>query len=142
MIGIKGRLRRLQETRKSDSKHFMRSPPTGHCPGGSREPPPALWRLALFGRSPMKRSILALVAFLAFGLFSASFVHGEDAAKKEAKTVSGTSACATCDGVTKAEHQIMIVDKDGQRWVLVGDSESYKKAHKVRMDGKKMTAKL
>ena len=58
----------------------------------------------------------------------------------EAKTVTGKSDCATCSGITEDGHQIMLVDKKGMRWVLIGDSESYKRAHKVRMDEKTMTA--
>ncbi len=88
----------------------------------------------------MKRTILAVAAAIMFGLFT-STVIAEDA-KKESKTVSGKSACATCDGVTEKGHNIMLVDESGSRWVLIGDSESYKKAHKVRDQGKKMTATL
>ena len=36
----------------------------------------------------------------------------------------------------------MLVDKEGTRWVLLGDSDSYKKAHEVRKAGKTMTATL
>ena len=59
-----------------------------------------------------------------------------------AKTVTGKSECATCSGVTAAGHSIMLVDKEGTRWVLLGDSDSYKKAHEVRKAGKTMTATL
>ena len=65
--------------------------------------------------------------------------------KAEKKTVSGKSACATCDGVTKAAHHVMIVAEDGTRWVLTPDTkenESYKAAHKARKGGEKMTATL
>ena len=92
----------------------------------------------------MKASNLfaALVAgVLSLGL-SANFAMAEKADKK---TVSGKSACATCDGVTKAAHHVMIVAEDGTRWVLTPDSkenESYKAAHKVRKGGEKMTATL
>src|SRR3954462_2936712 len=63
---------------------------------------------------------------------------------KELKTVSGTSACAMCDGMPVADHAIMIQAKDGTRWVLVGGekSEGYKKAFEARMDGKQMVAPL
>ena len=67
---------------------------------------------------------------------------GLSRAEEKAKTVSGTSACATCSGVTDAGHAIMLVDAKGSRWVLIGDSDSYKAAHKVRQDDKKMTATL
>ncbi len=69
-------------------------------------------------------------------------VYANFASAAEAKTVSGKSACATCEGVTAAGHSIMIVTEDGSRWVLLGDSESYKKAHDVRKEGKTMTATL
>ena len=81
-----------------------------------------------------------LAAFAAVALFAN--VSLADDAKKELKTVSGKSACATCEGVTAKGHSIMIVDKEGTRWVLLGDSESYKQAHKVRDEGKSFTAKL
>jgi len=63
---------------------------------------------------------------------------------KEAKTVTGKSSCATCDGITKAKHEVMLVDKDGMRWVLVKDKDAkgYEKAHDVRKEDKKMTATL
>ncbi|HEV8606533.1 MAG TPA: hypothetical protein VGQ99_14260 [Tepidisphaeraceae bacterium] len=89
----------------------------------------------------MKRSILTALGLALVLAFSAGALAKEEK-KAETKTISGKSACATCDGVTKAGHNIMLVDKDGNRWVLIGDSDSYKKAHEVRMDGKKMTATL
>jgi hypothetical protein len=63
--------------------------------------------------------------------------------KKEAKTVSGKSSCAQCDGVTTAKHEIMIVDKDGGRWVLAKDKDSkgYDAVHKARKEGKSVVAK-
>jgi hypothetical protein len=64
----------------------------------------------------------------------------QQAASKEVKTVSGKSACATCEGVTDAGHNIMLVDAKGARWVLIGKGEDYKKAHGVRQDGKAMKA--
>lgn len=91
----------------------------------------------------MKRfSLLAALAAVALWTNVAAAEDAEKAASKEAKTVSGKSACATCEGVTAKGHSIMLVDKEGTRWVLVGDSESYKKAHKVRDAGKKMTATM
>jgi hypothetical protein len=90
----------------------------------------------------MKRSHLLTVAM---GILSlALFANLSQAAEKAeaAKTVTGKSECATCSGVTAAGHNVMLVDKDGTRWVLVGDSESYKKAHDVRKSGKSMTATL
>lgn len=87
----------------------------------------------------MKRSLMSVLVVMALGLFSAQ-VFGKDEAAKEEKTIEGKSACATCDGVTKDGHKIMIVDKDGTRWVLLGEGEAYKKAHKVRDKGVKMTA--
>ena len=91
----------------------------------------------------MKRSYWTVVAALLSLALVASFATAADKAeKKDHKTVSGKSACATCSGVTEAGHQIMLVDKDGMRWVLIGNSDSYKKAHEVRDDGKKMIATL
>jgi hypothetical protein len=95
----------------------------------------------------MKRFAM-MVAMAAAVAVWANVATAEDAAKddaqqaagKEVKTISGKSACATCDGVTEKGHNIMLVDKDGGRWVLIGSGEDYKKAHKVRTEGKKMTA--
>jgi uncharacterized membrane protein len=96
----------------------------------------------------MKRFTL-LVAFAAALAVWANVASAEDkapkddaqqAASKEVKTVSGKSACATCDGVTTAGHNIMLVDEKGMRWVLVGSGDDYKKAHGVRSEGKQMKA--
>ena len=87
----------------------------------------------------MKRSLLTVLGLALIFAFT-SALSAED--KKAEKTVSGKSTCAECDGITKSGHNIMLVDKDGTRWVLIGDSASYKEAHKVRHEGKKMTATL
>lgn len=85
----------------------------------------------------MKRSTLLLaVAILA--AFACANVARADAPK----TITGKSACATCSGVTESGHAIMLVTPDGDRWVLIGDSPSYKAAHEVRSDDKTMTATL
>ena len=98
----------------------------------------------------MKRFSL-LIAFGAMFTLCASVVIADDkaasddakqAASKEVKTVSGKSACATCEGVTDAGHNIMLVDGKGMRWVLVGQGDDYKAAHKVRQDGKQMKAQF
>lgn len=86
----------------------------------------------------MKRFAM-LVAVLASVALWGNLARADDE-QKDTHRISGKSACATCDGVTKAEHQIMLVDEKGERWVLVGKGEDYDKAHKVRKDGKKMTA--
>ena len=86
----------------------------------------------------MKRTILSV----AVALFATALFVNVAAAEDKAKTVSGKSACATCDGVTDDGHSIMLVAEDGTRWVLKGEGDDYKAAHKVRKDGKTMTAKL
>jgi hypothetical protein len=91
----------------------------------------------------MKRSLLTVLG-LALVLAFTSGVLAKDEKKADTKTITGKSGCAECDGVVKhgdAMH-IMLTDKAGTRWVLIGDSASYKKAHEVRMDGKNMTATL
>lgn len=67
---------------------------------------------------------------------------GSEKTAATAKTITGKSACATCEGVTPDGHAILLIDKDGYRWVLIGDSEGYKAAHKVRQNGKTITATL
>jgi hypothetical protein len=90
----------------------------------------------------MKRSLFAVaVAMLSLAVWG-KVVRAEDKKADAPKTVSGKSECATCSGVTSAGHNVMLVDKDGTRWVLIGDSESYKKAHEVRKASKQMTATL
>lgn len=79
------------------------------------------------------RTATVMLAFAGAGLAQAG---------ESVKTVSGKSDCATCSGVTSAGHSLMIVDAKGERWVLLGDSDSYKAAQKDRMDAKKMTATL
>jgi len=86
----------------------------------------------------MKSILIALSLGLVLA-FSAGAL-AKDEKKAETKTISGKSGCSECDGITKAGHNILLTDKDGNHWVLIGDSDSYKEAHKVRMDGKKMTA--
>ncbi len=89
----------------------------------------------------MKRSFLTALGLALVLAFSAGALAKEEK-KADTKTISGKSGCSECDGVVKAGHNILLTDKDGNRWVLIGDSDSYKEAHKVRMDGKKMTATL
>jgi len=91
----------------------------------------------------MKRSLLTALGVALLLAFSAGAL-AKDEKKAETKTITGKSGCAECDGVVKhgdAMH-IMLTDKAGTRWVLIGDSASYKEAHKARMDGKTMTATL
>ena len=80
----------------------------------------------------------AVVAIALTGAFATA-----DDAKKEARTVSGKSSCAQCDGVTTAKHEIMIVAKDGTRWVLAKDKDTknYDAVHKARKEGKNVVAK-
>ena len=91
----------------------------------------------------MKRSLLTVLG-LALVLAFTSGVLARDEKKADTKTITGKSACAECDGVVKGGDpmHIMLTDKDGTRWVLIGDSDSYKAAHKLRHDGKTMTATL
>ena len=85
--------------------------------------------------------ILAALSLALVLAFSAGALAKEDK-KADTKTITGKSGCAECEGVAKAGDpmHIMLTDKDGTRWVLIGDSASYKEAHKVRHDGKTMTA--
>ena len=87
------------------------------------------------------KAILTALSLALVLAFSAGALAKEDK-KAETKSITGKSSCAECEGVAKAGDpmHIMLTDKDGIRWVLIGDSASYKEAHKVRMDGKTMTA--
>jgi methionine-rich copper-binding protein CopC len=91
---------------------------------------------------------LAAAAMLAVGISAGVSMAGStlttDAPKSESavKTITGKSACATCEGVTSDGHAILLIQKDGTRWVLDGDSASYKAAHELRKMGKTITATL
>ena len=92
----------------------------------------------------MKRflTILAVVCISGGVAFAEDAEKSAGKKKSEAKTVSGKSGCATCDGMPVKGHKILLTADDGTRWVLEGDDATYKAAHKVRKDGKKMTATL
>jgi hypothetical protein len=75
---------------------------------------------------------LALVAMLMSGRALAA----------DEKTVTGKSACAHCSGTINGDCTLMLTADDGTKWVLVGSSDSYKAAMKVRGEGKKMIATL
>ena len=91
-----------------------------------------------------RRNLFSLAAAVAVAAFV--FALPAQAAKKEksaagTKTVTGKSSCASCDGATVDGHAIMLTDKKGVRWVLIGDgSDSYRTAQGVRKEGKTMTA--
>ena len=86
----------------------------------------------------MKRStvLFAVAVLAAFAMSNAA--RAADAPK----TITGKSSCATCSGVTESGHALMLVTSAGERWVLIGDSDSYKSAHDVRKQDKTMTATL
>lgn len=92
----------------------------------------------------MKRllTVLAVVCLSGGIAFAEDKAADKKTEKAEAKTVSGKSGCATCDGLPVKGHKILLTADDGTRWVLEGDSAAYKAAHKVRKEGKKMTATL
>lgn len=97
----------------------------------------------------MKRSTLAalVAAALSVSCYTVATVRAEEkpaggSAAAESKTITGKSACATCEGVTADGHAILLIDKDGYRWVLLGKGEAYDAAHKVRKEGKTITATL
>ncbi len=92
----------------------------------------------------MKRLTLLLVAaslVAALGFYRVTDTLA--AADKDAKpvTITGKSACAQCDGDIKG-HDVMLYTDGGIRFVVKGSGAAYKAAHKVRKDGKTMTAVL
>src|SRR5437870_5540811 len=98
----------------------------------------------------MKKTTLAAFAAAALAVgFWTGTVSAKDAGKADtsknhaaAKTITGKSGCATCDGVTSDGHAILLVAKDGTRWVLIGSGSAYDAVHKVRSDGMSITATL
>jgi hypothetical protein len=79
--------------------------------------------------------VLVLVAALVLSL--GAYAMAADAVK----TVTGTSSCGGCTGVVGG-CCLLLTDKDGARWVLKGDSESFKAAFKTRSAGKTMTGTI
>jgi hypothetical protein len=71
----------------------------------------------------------------------AALMSGRALAADE-KTVTGKSACAHCSGTIDGGCALMLTATDGTKWVLRGDSDSYKAAMKARTEGKTMTATL
>jgi len=99
----------------------------------------------------MKHSTLAALAAATLAVGAVSYpVLAADATrtvdvkcdKCDVKTVTGKSACATCEGVTSSGHAILLIDKEGTRWVLLGSGKAYEAAHDLRKQGKTMTATL
>ena len=84
----------------------------------------------------MKNVLLMLTLALA-----AALVSGR-ALAADVKTVSGKSGCAHCSGTVAGDCALMLTAADGTKWVLTGDSDSYKAAMKARTAGKTMTATL
>jgi len=84
----------------------------------------------------MKKVLVMLTLALVAALMSGRAFAADE------KTVSGKSACAHCSGTTDGGCSLMLTADDGTKWVLHGDSDSYKAAMKVRGTGKKMTATL
>ncbi len=75
-------------------------------------------------------SSIALVLCLASGIRA-----------EEKKSVTGKASCAGCSGLVEGCN-LLLTDKDGGRWLLKGDSDSFKAAFKARGGGKTMTATL
>ena len=69
------------------------------------------------------KAILTALSLALVLAFSAGALAKEDK-KADTKTITGKSGCAECEGVAKAGDpmHIMLTDKDGTRWVLIGDS--------------------
>ena len=57
----------------------------------------------------------------------------------EPVTISGTSACAQCEGIAKG-HDVALKTASGLNFVLKGQGDDYKQVHQVRGQGKKITA--
>ena len=89
----------------------------------------------------MKASLIALIVGLSFGLFLVQHSFAAGCESCQAKTVSGAVNCAGCSGITP-KCALMITDKDGKRWVLTGDSDTYKAAFNARHSKKTITATL
>ena len=95
--------------------------------------------------STLAALVAATLAVSAMGYRAmASDVSGAAASKSDSdvKTITGKSACATCEGVTSSGHAILLIDKDGGRWVLLGSGKAYDAASEIRKQGKTMTATL
>ena len=84
----------------------------------------------------LKLPILIVIVAFVVSVMATTVVAADTA-----KTVTGKSSCGGCTGVVKG-CCVLLTDKDGERWILRGDSEILKAAFKERHKGKTMTATL
>ena len=86
---------------------------------------------------------LAVAGIAAFAGFQTN-AQADHHKKDKPVTITGKSGCAQCEGVSRG-HDVFLETKSGIRIVLKKTDESassYRKAHGVRKQGKKMMAVL
>ena len=98
-----------------------------------------------FSQSALAAAVIAALSM--FTVMSGADAQQQDQKELQPVTVTGTSACAACDGDIEG-HDILLYtggeqgQKSGVRVVVSGSGPDYKKAHEVRRDSKQMTALL
>jgi hypothetical protein len=67
-----------------------------------------------------------------------------DASKADAevKKITGKDECAACEGITGSDQDVLLVEKDGALWVLIGGCPGYQAAQDGHNEGKTITATL
>ena len=86
----------------------------------------------------MKRWFMPILAMMTLALLTTVLFAGGGAT---AITVTGTSACAQCEGIANG-HDVALTTENGLRFVLKGDGDEYKAVHQVRKESKTITATL
>ena len=86
----------------------------------------------------MKRWFMPILAMMTLALLTTVLFAGGGAT---AITVTGTSACAQCEGIANG-HDVALTTENGLRFVLKGDGDEYKAVHQLRKQGKTITATL
>jgi hypothetical protein len=65
-----------------------------------------------------------------------------DKASAEVKKITGKDECAECEGITGNDQDVLLVEKDGTPWVLIGNGPGYVAAQDGHNEGKTITATL
>jgi hypothetical protein len=96
--------------------------------------------------TPMKhRTLIALIAAtLAVGgcCHAGADIQPADKASAEMKKITGIDQCAACEGITGSDQDVLLVEKDGTSWVLIGSGPGYQAAQDGHNEGKTITATL
>jgi len=91
---------------------------------------------------------LTLIALIAATLAAGGCCHDvadtrpADKANADVKKITGKDECAACEGITGSDQDVLLVEKDGTPWVLIGSGPGYQAAQDGHNEGKTITATL